>query len=289
MDVMRIGRGGRRVAELALLVLAWGSLAAPAMAAPELVSTSPGDGTAIERADEVVLTFTEPVEVPPDAIGIFDSEGHGVAFDEPTHGEQAPEVIRTALPEELPNGQYSVVWRVLVGPEPVSGSFGFEVVGSIDPPEPNASYVEPEVVDEEPSADEAAALELPPTGEPAPVDEPESGDRELAADDAPADGTEPTTEAAPADGAEPATGAAPTADDAAEPTEATQTTTAMGGSDGAADDDDDDDDATQVAAVDTTEADASSAPWIVVALALAALVVIGAGVGRMRVRARSKQ
>jgi methionine-rich copper-binding protein CopC len=98
------------------------SVARPAWAHDVLRSSSPGDGTHVERPPaEVVLTFDEPALAVGTEILVTGPSG-SVATG-------PPRLVDTEVRQSLaggPAGAYTVVWRVTSADgHPVSGTFGF--------------------------------------------------------------------------------------------------------------------------------------------------------------------
>lgn len=99
--------------------------AAPAAAHASLVSTDPVEGAVLaESPGEVTFTFNEPVALPADGVQVFDAEG------EPVESSASSEdlVVTVDVPDELPDGSYVVVWRVVSADgHPVAGALTFSV------------------------------------------------------------------------------------------------------------------------------------------------------------------
>lgn len=103
----------RRLGALALLAWAWLTLfAVPASAHASLSSTAPADGAQLDAApSEVVLTFTEPVEVPPAGVRVFDASGARVDTGAVRHLD--PSTVSAGLEAGLGDGSYIVTWRAV--------------------------------------------------------------------------------------------------------------------------------------------------------------------------------
>jgi copper transport protein len=112
---------------LALAVL--GGLAARAQAHATLESTTPERGAALERAPgEVVLRFSEPVEIAFGAVQVFDAGGAQVAEGDAHHPGGDGSAVAVRLPRNLPDGGYTVTFRVVsADSHPVSGGFTFGI------------------------------------------------------------------------------------------------------------------------------------------------------------------
>jgi copper transport protein len=105
------------------------ALAAPAFAHATLESSDPAGGTQLPAGQPpkaITLTFDEGVQIPPDAVRMFDSDGKTVAIGAPTHGDSSS-VVTAAVPT-IADGTYVVSWRVVSDDaHPVSGGFTFSV------------------------------------------------------------------------------------------------------------------------------------------------------------------
>jgi copper transport protein len=121
----------RRILVLAAAVAAIAMLvsipASPAGAHAELVSTEPASGDVLERAPEqVVLQFTEGVQVGDDAVEVFVSNGDQIDVSDPATSEGGA-VVAVDLPS-LDDGAYVVAWRVTsADSHPIHGAFTFRV------------------------------------------------------------------------------------------------------------------------------------------------------------------
>lgn len=122
------GRGGA----LLLATLAWlvAALAAagPASAHAVLIASEPAAGAELaEPPGQVLLRFSEPVEVPPEAIRVFAGDAARVDQGDAEHGADRSQV-RAGLAGDLADGVYTVTWRaVSTDDHPVRGSFTFTV------------------------------------------------------------------------------------------------------------------------------------------------------------------
>lgn len=113
---------------VATLLLA-GVMAAPvAHAHAALVGSDPADGAELVRApSEVVLRFSEPVEMPPEAIRVFGSDKERVDDGSPGHGADRS-MLRVGLSVGLPDDVYTVTWRAIsADSHVVRGSLSFTV------------------------------------------------------------------------------------------------------------------------------------------------------------------
>jgi copper transport protein len=121
----------RRLAAVgALACLVVGAWATPAFGHAVLEGTDPGAGATVRTSPEdVVLTFTEPVEVALGGVRAYDSRGRRLDVGDPTHPDGAKTVAAT-LPD-LDDGTYVVTWRVLsADSHPIRGAFTFTVGSS---------------------------------------------------------------------------------------------------------------------------------------------------------------
>lgn len=129
---MTNGAARRRVALLAGLAAAWLLLScAPALAHATLVEASPPRGGEVsEPPGRVELRFTEPVDAQFDSVVV--RNGGGVRVDERA-ARVDPEDARVVLAglERLPEGSYTVVWRVTsIDGHLVEGRYDFAVAAT---------------------------------------------------------------------------------------------------------------------------------------------------------------
>jgi copper transport protein len=117
---------------LALVVLA----PAPASAHASLVSTVPAAGAVVDAPPRAItLQFNESVEVPSNAIRVYDSRGQSVDVGEASHPDGASREVRASVPK-LENGTYVVTWRaVSADAHPIRASFVFTVGSGVPPSE----------------------------------------------------------------------------------------------------------------------------------------------------------
>lgn len=117
----------RRVSGLAatliacLLVL----LPATAFAHASLVGSDPEDGAVLAASPgRVVLTYDEQVTAPPGGVSVYDAAGEPVESTAATRDER----LLVDVPDELADGTYVLVWRVVSADgHPISGSLRFSV------------------------------------------------------------------------------------------------------------------------------------------------------------------
>jgi copper transport protein len=130
----------RRLAALALACGITVALAPMAGAHAALERSDPADGALLQAAPSAItLSFTEPPDPELSEVRILDSSGAEVAVS----GEvrQAGNVLRVTLPENLPDGVYTVAWRVVskLDSHLTAGAFAFgvgvETVGTPQLPE----------------------------------------------------------------------------------------------------------------------------------------------------------
>jgi len=99
----------------ALLALLVGMAAlAPAAGAHAIVAgTEPGiDKVVQESPERVVMRFNEPVELEFGAIKVFDTRGNRVDAGEADHLSGMPDAVAVPLQPDLPDGTYTVAWRI---------------------------------------------------------------------------------------------------------------------------------------------------------------------------------
>jgi copper transport protein len=115
---------------LALVAASALLLARPATAGAhaELVSSEPASGAHLDTAPtQVVLTFTESVEMADDGVEVLDASGERVDTPPPEHPGGDRSVVEQDLPD-LADGAYVVSWRIISeDSHPISGAFTFAV------------------------------------------------------------------------------------------------------------------------------------------------------------------
>ena len=146
------------VAVVAALV-ALGAL--PAAAHEQLLESRPGDGEALaDPPREVVLTFTSDIVPIAPIVLVRDSAGNAVAEGEPAIEGN---VVTAALPVDLADGSYLVVWRVVSGDgHPIEGTFPF-TVGTVpdDAGSPAAPTGNPDATGPPPASAQAPGTAVP--------------------------------------------------------------------------------------------------------------------------------
>ena len=122
----RIRRAGRLLLATLAATLA---AAAPAHAHALLEGTSPERGAVSERAPgQVVLRFSEPVEIAFGAVKVFGADGKQVQQGEPFHPAGRDDEVAIRLRDGVADGGYTVTYRVVsADSHPVSGGFVFSV------------------------------------------------------------------------------------------------------------------------------------------------------------------
>jgi copper transport protein len=122
-----------RLRQISIGVLAGFSIAVfvgvgVASAHAELLSSDPQPGAVLDAAPtQVMLTFTEPVEISLGAIRLFDGRGTSIDISAARHPDGRGEVVQVDLPS-LANGSYVVDWRVVsADSHPVHAAFTFQV------------------------------------------------------------------------------------------------------------------------------------------------------------------
>jgi methionine-rich copper-binding protein CopC len=144
--------GKRRLAALFGLSAVWLlALCAPALAHARLEETYPGEGDVLsEPPGQVQLRFNEPVEAEFSPVEVYDQQDNRVDEDDARVSSDDPNLLVTDL-EELPEGPYTVHWRVTSADgHPASGANEFVVDPSIpgagagDPIEPVEQSAVPE-------------------------------------------------------------------------------------------------------------------------------------------------
>ncbi|TDC10245.1 copper resistance protein CopC [Nonomuraea longispora] len=145
--------------------------AAPALAHDALKSSSPAKGAEVEALDEVELEFTAKVRMPFVIV-------RGPGDDQ--HQQGKPEldgaVVRQAVKGPLPDGKYTIAYRVVSSDgHPIEGEIPFRVEGartpSPGPEEETATSEAPASVPASPGPSEPAASAPPSEGTSADADQ----------------------------------------------------------------------------------------------------------------------
>ncbi|WP_328967489.1 copper resistance CopC/CopD family protein [Streptomyces sp. NBC_00239] len=110
---------------LALLLGGAGS----AFAHTSLSASDPAEGTVLKTAPEqVTLTFTESVGLSDDSLRVLSPDNERVNPRPAQHADDKGNTARVALSGKLPQGTYTVAWRVVsADSHPISGAFIFSV------------------------------------------------------------------------------------------------------------------------------------------------------------------
>lgn len=143
------------LAALAVLLLSFGAVAAPASAHDALVASVPADGETLTTAPrELVLTYNNEIATIGAEVQISDPAGTVLTETPAVEGTNAT----VTLPQDLAPGAYSVAWRVTSSDgHPIEGTLAF----TLDVPAPT---VEPTT--EAPTAEATAeATTAEPTAE----------------------------------------------------------------------------------------------------------------------------
>lgn len=119
----------KRVVAIGLLALGvLLAFATPAFAHAELESTDPANGARLPAGQPpaaVTLMFSEGVEIPNDAVRLFDASGNQISG---VGAAQADGATVTATLPTLDDGAYIVSWRMVSeDSHPIDGSFSFNV------------------------------------------------------------------------------------------------------------------------------------------------------------------
>ncbi|MES9537025.1 MULTISPECIES: copper resistance CopC family protein [unclassified Actinomadura] len=122
----------RGAAGSAVLAAVLATTAVPASAHTALASASPAKGSAVAPPSQIVLTYTDPVRLPrvvvTDASRKQYQAGSAQAVDNK---------VTQAVNGKLPNGEYTVGWRVVASDgHPVEGTYTFTVRGSTGAAQP---------------------------------------------------------------------------------------------------------------------------------------------------------
>ncbi|MFI9843304.1 copper resistance protein CopC [Nonomuraea sp. NPDC051941] len=121
----------------ALLVLVFG-MAAPALAHDALKSSSPAKDAEVKSLDEVRLEFTAGVRLP-----FVIVRGPGGAELQSGKPEADGKVVTQAVKEPLPDGKYTIAYRVVSSDgHPIEGEIPFKVKGA-ETPSPSPSTASP--------------------------------------------------------------------------------------------------------------------------------------------------
>lgn len=127
-------RAGHRRALQALLVLLGAVLlllaeSTGAFAHAELQVTTPANGAVLDRAPATVtVAFTDVVQVGSDGVRVLAADGTRVDRADAARSPGNPRTVTATLRSGLPDGTYTVAWRVAsADAHPVHGAFAFTV------------------------------------------------------------------------------------------------------------------------------------------------------------------
>ncbi|TDD67467.1 copper resistance protein CopC [Actinomadura darangshiensis] len=135
----------RAAAGVAAVAAALALTAAPASAHTTLTAANPAKDSAVAAPSQIVLTYADPVRLP----RVVVTDGSRKPYQAGT--AQAVDNKVTQAVGALPNGKYTVGWRVVASDgHPVEGSYTFTVKGSSGAAQPAAPA---------PSATKAASSE----------------------------------------------------------------------------------------------------------------------------------
>lgn len=118
----------RLAAVLGLSAIVLGLWSAPALAHARLVESTPAAGAdPAESPEQVRLRFSEPVEAEFGPLEVYDAGGERVDADDARVTPDDARVVLATL-EELPEGSYTVEWRVTsIDGHVVDGTYEFAV------------------------------------------------------------------------------------------------------------------------------------------------------------------
>lgn len=105
------------------------SAAGPASAHTALSGSDPADGTVLKTAPrQVTLTFTESVSFSDDSLRVLSPDNERVNPRPAHHADGQEHTARVELSDGIPQGTYTVAWRVVSADgHPISGAFVFSV------------------------------------------------------------------------------------------------------------------------------------------------------------------
>ncbi|MFJ6478818.1 copper resistance CopC/CopD family protein [Streptomyces sp. NPDC091682] len=111
-----------------VLVLLFGG-AGPALAHTALSGSDPADGSVLETPPrQVTLTFTESVSFPDHALRVLSPANERVNPRPAQHADGKENTARVELSDALPQGTYTVAWRMISADgHPISGAFTFSI------------------------------------------------------------------------------------------------------------------------------------------------------------------
>lgn len=136
-------------AALVSLLLVWAA-AAPAHAHTSVIkSSTPADGTQVDRVDVIELHFTTPIKPDLATYALTVDGGQPVDLVKPNYGKNNSSA-RFQLAQPLPHGQYRLAYQLVVAADnhPATGWIGFRIgpltiAPQTPPPVPNSSQADP--------------------------------------------------------------------------------------------------------------------------------------------------
>lgn len=173
----------RRLPLTLALSVALVSTPVAALAHDELTGTDPEDGTTAEAPEDLTLSFSGAISEVGAAVQVTGPDGESASDGDP---EVDGSTVVQDLADDLPDGDYEVVWRVTSEDgHPIAGELAFSVTGGAAETEDDDDDT---AADEE--TDDAVAAPAPSESEEEPTDE-QSAD---ASDEAAEEQTAPTEE-----------------------------------------------------------------------------------------------
>ncbi|MGW6008726.1 copper resistance CopC/CopD family protein [Streptomyces sp. NPDC055210] len=130
--MVRVSRTHRAAALVTLLgtlflLLLGGATSASAHSAVR--NTDPREGSVLKTAPrEVTMTFTESVGITDDSLRVLSPENQRVNAGDTEHVRGSSDQVRVRLRDNLPDGTFTVAWRVVsADSHPISGAFTFSI------------------------------------------------------------------------------------------------------------------------------------------------------------------
>ncbi|MFD0304730.1 copper resistance CopC/CopD family protein [Streptomyces sp. NPDC127119] len=130
--MVRVSRTHRAAALVTLLgtlflLLLGGATSASAHSAVR--NTDPREGSVLKTAPrEVTMTFTESVGITDDSLRVLSPENRRVNAGDTEHVRGSSDQVRVRLRDNLPDGTFTVAWRVVsADSHPISGAFTFSI------------------------------------------------------------------------------------------------------------------------------------------------------------------
>ncbi|MER6136736.1 copper resistance protein CopC [Streptomyces sp. NPDC001815] len=120
-------RAAALVALLGTLFLLGGAATVSAHSAVR--DTDPREGSVLKSAPrEVTMTFTESVGITDDSLRVLSPENRRVNAGDTQHVPGRSDTVRVRLNDDLPDGTFTVAWRVVsADSHPISGAFTFSI------------------------------------------------------------------------------------------------------------------------------------------------------------------